>query len=186
LKDDGSIVGWGYNGYGQATPPTGKDYKAIAGGTYHSLALKSDNSIVGWGLNDDGQATPPIGIDYTAIAAGGYHSLALKSDGSIVGWGLNDDGQATPPTGKDYTAIAAGYWHSLALTTLDTDNDGIPDSQDNCPTVSNPDQLDYNGNGVGDVCESTNIPEFPSAFLPATMIIGLMGTVLLIQRTREQ
>jgi hypothetical protein len=30
-----------------------------------------------------------------------------------------------------------------------------------------------------------NIPEFPSAFLPATMIIGFLGAVLLIQRTRE-
>jgi len=31
-----------------------------------------------------------------------------------------------------------------------------------------------------------NIPEFPSMFLPVTMIIGLLGAVLLIQRTREQ
>jgi hypothetical protein len=28
--------------------------------------------------------------------------------------------------------------------------------------------------------------EFPSAFLPATMIIGFLGAVLLIRRTREQ
>lgn len=31
----------------------------------------------------------------------------------------------------------------------------------------------------------TSIPEFPSIFLPATMIIGFLGAVLLIQRTRE-
>jgi len=30
------------------------------------------------------------------------------------------------------------------------------------------------------------VPEFPSAFLPVTMIIGFLGAVLLIQRTREQ
>jgi hypothetical protein len=30
------------------------------------------------------------------------------------------------------------------------------------------------------------VPEFPSIFLPSTMIIGLFGAVLLIQRTREQ
>jgi len=29
-------------------------------------------------------------------------------------------------------------------------------------------------------------PEFPAMFLPATMIIGFLGAVLLIQRTREQ
>ncbi len=32
----------------------------------------------------------------------------------------------------------------------------------------------------------TDTPEFPSSFLPATMIIGFVGAVLLIQRTREQ
>jgi hypothetical protein len=33
--------------------------------------------------------------------------------------------------------------------------------------------------------EPVPAPEFPSAFLPATMIIGLLGAVFLIQRTRE-
>ena len=32
----------------------------------------------------------------------------------------------------------------------------------------------------------TNTPEFPSLLLPAAMIIGFLGAVLLIQRTREQ
>ncbi len=35
----------------------------------------------------------------------------------------------------------------------DLDGDGIPNYLDNC-TLSNPDQLDSNGNGVGDPCES--------------------------------
>jgi hypothetical protein len=38
----------------------------------------------------------------------------------------------------------------------DTDGDGIPDSQDNCPTVTNSDQLDDNppgGDGIGDACQ---------------------------------
>jgi len=32
----------------------------------------------------------------------------------------------------------------------------------------------------------TNTPEFPTMLLPFTMIIGFLGAVLLIQRTREQ
>jgi hypothetical protein len=40
LKSDGSIIGWGYNNYGQATPPAGNDFVAIAAGGYHSLAIK--------------------------------------------------------------------------------------------------------------------------------------------------
>lgn len=35
---------------------------------------------------------------------------------------------------------------------MDADGDGIPDAQDNC-YLPNPDQLDCNGNGVGDVCD---------------------------------
>ena len=35
----------------------------------------------------------------------------------------------------------------------DADGDGVPDSQDNCKTVPNPDQADANGAGRGDACD---------------------------------
>ena len=109
------IVAWGLNNYGQATPPTGNDFIAIAAGGYHGIALKSDGSIVGWGRNEFGQAMPPAGNDFVAVTASIFYSLALKSDGSIVGWGYNHYGQTTPPGGNDFIAIAAGANHSLAL-----------------------------------------------------------------------
>ncbi len=37
----------------------------------------------------------------------------------------------------------------------DTDGDGVPDGQDNCPLVANPDQADSDLDGVGDACDTT-------------------------------
>jgi hypothetical protein len=111
------IVGWGRNNIGQATPPAGTDFVAVAANGLYGLALKCDGSIVGWGNNDYGQATPPAGNDYIAIAAGFRHGIALKSDGSLIGWGDNLYGRATPPAGNDFTAIAASSLHNLALKT---------------------------------------------------------------------
>ena len=35
---------------------------------------------------------------------------------------------------------------------IDGDGDGVALVDDNCPEVSNPDQLDTDGDGVGDAC----------------------------------
>ncbi|MEE9343542.1 MAG: choice-of-anchor B family protein [Gammaproteobacteria bacterium] len=43
----------------------------------------------------------------------------------------------------------------LSLEILaDQDSDGVADSHDNCPTLSNPSQLDTDNDGEGDVCDS--------------------------------
>ena len=36
----------------------------------------------------------------------------------------------------------------------DIDNDGVPNTEDYCPSVSNKDQSDQDGDGVGDVCDN--------------------------------
>jgi len=121
LKSDGSVVGWGYNGYGQINIPQSAQsgVTAIAAGYDHSLALKSDGSVVGWGNNDYGKIniSQSAQSGVTAIAAGGNHSLALKSDGSVVGWGYNGYGIINIPQSAQsgVTAITAGGGHSLAL-----------------------------------------------------------------------
>ena len=118
IKNDGTLYTWGNNSHGQlgrvtttpwsATPTrigTDSDWKAAAGGTEHSLALKNDGTLHSWGDNSSGQLgdgtttphTTPTQIgtdaDWKALACGGAHSLAVKSDGGLYTWGSNRTGQ---------------------------------------------------------------------------------------------
>lgn len=58
----------------------------------------------------------------------------------------------------DNATLYIGSWIGYRLNIsapLDTDNDGVADSEDNCPEESNPDQTDSDGDGTGDVCDNT-------------------------------
>jgi hypothetical protein len=46
---------------------------------------------------------------------------------------------------------------TVIVRDVDTDNDGVPDCRDNCPTLYNPDQKDSDNDGIGDVCETTDM-----------------------------
>ena len=65
----------------------------------------------------------------------------------------------------------------------DSDGDGIPDDQDNCPYDFNPDQADSDGDGVGDACETTPIPpdiniDITAYVTGAALTIGCLGVVM--------
>src|SRR4051812_21495190 len=46
----GTVVAWGGNQRGQTNVPAGlTNAIAVAGGTFHSIALRSDGTVVAWG-----------------------------------------------------------------------------------------------------------------------------------------
>ena len=114
----GSVKAWGYNYYGQTNVPTNLGpCTAIAGGDYHTIALRTDGIVRAWGDNSYGQCNVPADLGpCTAIAGGDYHTIALRTDGTVKAWGSNSEGQTNIPADLGpCTAIAAGPAHTIVI-----------------------------------------------------------------------
>jgi hypothetical protein len=123
LLPDGTVVAWGDNSFGQASPPSNlSNVVAIAAGYLHSAALCSNGTVVVWGDNTFGQANVPPGLsNVVAIAAGDFHTLALLSNGAVVEWGDDTFGQLDVPFDVvNAVGIASGCYHALALVPLNS------------------------------------------------------------------
>lgn len=136
LRADGTVVGWGLDPDGAATPPADLgDVVAIDTGAGFSVALRRDGSIATWGSNSSGQLEVPADLGpVKAVSAGGFadaagkacgFGLALRVDGTVAGWGEEPaDGScsgqlravlALPADLHDVVAISAGNRQALAL-----------------------------------------------------------------------
>src|SRR5829696_4402158 len=108
LKEDGTILAWGYNEQGQLGDGTNTSSST-------PVQVQDPNDLSGYlsGVAD--------------IAAGSSHSLALKEDGTVWAWGSNRVNELGDGTNDNSTqpvrvmnlsevwAIAAGSSHNLAL-----------------------------------------------------------------------
>jgi len=154
-----TLWSWGSNGEGplgtndrtsRSTPVTtllgGTNWKSIACGRLHTIAIKTDGTLWSWGYNFYGnlgdntrtfRSTPVTtllgGTNWKSIASQRYHTVALKTDGTLWSWGYNQFGQlgnfssgstasrSTPVTtllgGTNWKSIASGYAYTVALKT---------------------------------------------------------------------
>jgi alpha-tubulin suppressor-like RCC1 family protein len=94
LRVDGTVVGWGNNGRGQATG-TASPYDRPIG-------------IV----SIDGQILSNV----TTIAAGGIYSEAIRSDGTVAVWGTMADGNKVHVASSITNAISLAGWYPAAST----------------------------------------------------------------------
>jgi len=119
VRASSGLLAWGNNTVGQSSFSTAStSVLAIAGGWYHTVALKQDGTVQCWGGTNDGEAIVPSGLSgVTAIAAGGTHTVVLLNTGKVVAWGNNFHGECTVPTAalSGVAAIAAGDSHTVAL-----------------------------------------------------------------------
>ena len=158
IKTDGTLWTWGYNALGQlgdntiikrSTPVTtfagGTDWKQVACGNNHTVAIKTDGTLWTWGNNNaQGQlgdntttdrCTPVTtfsgGTNWKQVACGGNHTVAIKTDGTLWTWGYNSLGQlgdntiirrSTPVTtfagGTNWKQVVGGAFdHTAAIKT---------------------------------------------------------------------
>jgi alpha-tubulin suppressor-like RCC1 family protein len=124
--NDGSLLGWGANDYGQVGDGTNTVRKLptrvklfqgspmVETARDHVVALKSDGTVWSWGLNDYGQfgagatggssyvPTQAVGVTGAVkVAAGDHHTLALLADGTLRAWGRNTYGTLGDGTNVD-------------------------------------------------------------------------------------
>lgn len=62
----------------------------------------------------------------------------------------------------------------------DTDADGVADDVDNCPDVSNPDQVDTDHDGLGDVCDRDATVQFEAVVAEIDDPSGLMTDLITV------
>lgn len=96
---------------------------------------------------------------------GTFHSF-LQMDDNDVNWGDLD-----PSTFHEYTVQFTGLGKPNTLRIIDWYDSSYLNNHCHLQVCIIP--------------QSVNTPEFPSPFLPATMMIGFLGAVLLIQKTRK-
>jgi alpha-tubulin suppressor-like RCC1 family protein len=129
IRDDGTLVAWGHNGYGSLGDGTTTDRSLpvpVIGLTNvrsvasfdSSFAIRTDGSVWSWGWNASGQlgdgtttnrSVPgqiPGLANIVAVSEASDWVLALGADGSIWSWGSNAYGQLGDGTTFDRHAPA--------------------------------------------------------------------------------
>lgn len=113
LREDGEILCWGGNIYGEQVVPNGP-FLAVDAGTHHVCAIREDLTPLCWGFFDEDHEAAIPSIPVNAITAGYNHTCVLTTDNEAQCVGDNFDGEATPPGGA-FMEISAGISFTCGL-----------------------------------------------------------------------
>ena len=109
-----------------------------ADGVLVRLQIQAQPNASGFGLMQITPFTQGPGTVGTTI---------VSSTGAVVGDGADAD------TFVDNASNAGVVVAPSGGSCTDSDLDGVPDANDNCPAVANPDQANFDGDSMGDACD---------------------------------
>lgn len=159
-------------GYNQGVDESSRNYiLEIPEGQFLTTLILSETVIdplTAFAASDVSSGLEPLTVAFSATAFGGSPPYGYSWD-----YGDGSTGSGAAPThvyqnAGDYTAIvtitdadASTIQRSVVVNVSeepdepddDYDNDGIPNTDDNCPYVANADQADEDEDGIGDICE---------------------------------
>jgi ZU5 domain/Thrombospondin type 3 repeat len=100
----------------------------------------------------------------SGLVFGGQVTFAVNPDGSVrwVFGDVDDGGQPPLSMSDDGTLYVLRRDGWLVALANDADGDTVWDGADNCPNDPNPDQLDTDQDGLGDVCDPETVTLTPT------------------------
>ena len=145
-------------GAGQAFPTQGRLAVTLSASKTGGVAA------AGWVNGGDsgsgfGTAFPRTDAMLLGDGATGALTHAVVGVGAPLTWGtdmeLALDRAQTTLGFRPTLVLEDGTTQQVGSAGPDTDGDGVPDINDNCPSVANPGQEDSDGDGTGDACDGT-------------------------------
>lgn len=106
-------------------------------------------------INGDGFSDIVVGDPRGATFCGDSDSDTFIFDDSGLVW-VYLSGFAPPDSDEDGIPNDEDNCPNIPNDQTDTDGDGVGNECDNCPAVSNPTQADSDGDGIGDACEAVS------------------------------
>jgi Thrombospondin type 3 repeat len=105
------------------------------------------STFAGWSGGDC------TGTDPCSFTVDGPVSITARFNPAPFRDGTTTQDTTTHGTTTQDTPTPDTSTPDTTTTPLDSDNDGVPDSSDNCPQTPNSDQANVNNDNIGDACD---------------------------------